>query len=293
MKASVVIRTYNEERLLPELLQGISQQKLQKIGSEVIVVDSGSTDKTLSIAEEFKCRVVHISKEDFSFGRSLNIGCNAAIGDALVFISGHCIPANEHWLEKLVTPLSQGDVVWTYGRQVGNGDSRFSECRIFEKYFPAESKIPQEGFYCNNANSALRKDIWCEHPFDEELTGLEDMHLARKLVNMGMKLGYVAEAPVYHIHDETWRQVKNRFEREAIALQHIMPEVHVNFVDFVRYFLSSLFFDYGAALQNRVFRKNLTDIFMYRFAQYLGSYRGNHFHRKLSKNRKEKYFYPR
>ncbi|MCI0504633.1 MAG: glycosyl transferase family 2, partial [Gammaproteobacteria bacterium] len=67
----------------------------------------------------------------------------------------------------------------------------------------------------------------------------------------------------------------------------------VNFVDFIRYFLSSVFFDYGAALQDRVFRKNLKGIFMYRLAQYWGSYRGNHFHRQLSKNRKEKYFYPR
>ncbi|MCI0507621.1 MAG: glycosyltransferase family 2 protein, partial [Gammaproteobacteria bacterium] len=257
MKASVVIRTYNEERLLPELLRGIKQQNLQELEAEVIVVDSGSTDNTLTIAQEHQCRIEHIPKDKFSFGRSLNLGCAAATGDALVFISGHCIPTHENWLGRLVKPLFQGEVVWTYGRQVGNGDSRFSECRIFEKYFPAHSKIPQEGFFCNNANSALLANVWREHPFDEELTGLEDMYLARKLVGLGMKLGYVADAPVYHVHNETWRQVKNRFEREAIALQHIMPEVQVNFVDFIRYFLSSVFFDYGAALQDRVFRKNL------------------------------------
>lgn len=293
MKASVVIRTYNEERHLPELLQGIGQQSLSDIETEVIIVDSGSTDRTLVIANEFNARVEHIPKQEFSFGRSLNIGCGAATGDVLVFISGHCIPASEHWLERLVAPLSQGEVVWTYGRQIGNGDSRFSECRIFEKYFPTESQIPQEGFYCNNANSALLADVWRANPFDEELPGLEDMHLARKLVDRGMRLGYVAEAPVYHVHEENWSRVKNRFEREAIALQHIMPEVHVTFVDFLRYFSSSLFFDYGAALQDKVFLKNISDIFMYRLAQYWGAYRGNHFHRQLSKRRKERYFYPR
>lgn len=293
MKASVVIRTYNESKHLPELLQAIREQRLNGLETEVIVVDSGSTDRTLDIARDYDCRIEHIPKEDFSFGRSLNVGCQAASGDAFVFVSGHCIPANDSWLEHLVSPLENGDVVWTYGRQIGNGVSRFSECRIFEKYFPGESRIPQEGFYCNNANSALLADVWRSHPFDEELPGLEDMHLARKLVNLGMRLGYVAEAPVYHIHDENWSRVKNRFEREAIALQHIMPEIQVTFVDFLRYFSSSLLFDYGAALQNKVFLRNLADIFMYRLAQYWGAYRGNHYHRQLSKKRKERYFYPR
>jgi len=293
MKVSVVIRTYNESKYLPQLLRGIKEQRLNGLETEVIVVDSGSTDGTLDIARSFDCRIEHICKQDFSFGRSLNMGCRAASGDALVFVSGHCIPASESWLENLIMPVSRGDVVWAYGRQIGNGSSRFSECRIFNKYFPSESRIPQEGFYCNNANSALLASVWREHPFDEELPGLEDMHLAKSLVSKGMRLGYVAEAPVYHIHEESWVRVKNRFEREAIALQHIMPEVHVTLLDFLRYLSSSLLFDYGAALQEKVLLRNLSDILMYRLAQYWGAYRGNHYHRQLSRKRKERYFYPR
>lgn len=293
MKASVIIRTYNEARHLPDLLERIGQQQTQGLNTEVIVVDSGSTDATLDIAGRFDCCIEHIPKEQFSFGRSLNLGCQAATGEALVFISGHCIPTTEHWLTHLVKPLSRSEVIWTYGRQVGNGLSRFSECRIFKKYFPHKSQIPQEGFYCNNANSALLAEVWKAHPFNEELTGLEDMYLARKLVERGMRIGYVAEAPVYHMHEESWPQVKNRFEREAIALQHIMPEVQLNFLDFARYLASSLLFDYGAALQEKVLLSNAWDIFMYRLAQYWGAYRGNHFHRQLSRERKERYFYPR
>ncbi len=293
MKASIVIRTYNEQRHLPDLLRGISHQHLEHLEKEVIVVDSGSTDRTLEIARAFGCRVEHIPKAQFSFGGSLNVGCGVATGDALVIISGHCIPASKHWLNRLVEPLRQKQVVWTYGRQIGNGLSRFSERRIFEKHFPAESRVPQEGFFCNNANSALLAEVWRAHPFDEKLTGLEDMHLAKKLVSLGMDIGYVAEAPVYHIHEETWSNVKNRFEREAIALQFIMPEVHVTLLDFMRYLSSSLLFDYAAALQEKAFMNNVSDIFKYRLAQYWGSYRGNHFHRQLSKQQKERYFYPR
>ncbi len=293
MKVSIVIRTYNEQRHLRELLQGIQDQVKDGFDIETVIVDSGSTDDTLQIASQFPTRVVPIKKEDFSFGRSLNMGCDAAQGEALVFVSGHCIPTGPRWIADLVAPLGHNNVAYTYGGQVGNDDSHFSEKQIFGKYFPGTSKVPQEGFYCNNANAALLKSIWQSHPFDEELTGLEDMHLAKRLVAQGHKLAYVAEAAVYHLHSESWAQVKRRFEREAIALQHIMPEVHLNRADVYRYFMSAVLLDLGAALQQRCLRQNFKHILLYRFMQFTGSFRGNHFHRKMSRELKESYFYPR
>lgn len=293
MKASIVVRTYNEARYLPELLRSVQRQHAPNIDWEVVLVDSGSTDDTVRIATEFGCRIAQIVREEFSFGRSLNVGCALATGDVLVFVSGHCIPEADSWLALLVAPLIDGRVVWTYGRQIGNDETHFSEHQIFAKYYPATSQVPQKGFFCNNANSALLKSVWEANPFDEELTGLEDMRLANRLVNDGMKLGYVAEAAVIHIHTETWARVKTRFEREAIALQRIMPEVHITFSDFLRYVASSVLLDFSAAIQERAFLRNAWSIMMYRFAQYLGSYQGNHSHRKLSRERKEQYFYPR
>jgi rhamnosyltransferase len=294
MNVSIVIRTYNEQRHLRELLEGIQSQLCPEgMTIETVIVDSGSTDDTLTIAAQFPTRVVPIKKEDFSFGRSLNVGCAAAQGDALVFVSGHCIPTGPRWIADLVAPLGKNNVAYTYGGQVGNDDSHFSEKQIFGKYFPAVSKVPQEGFYCNNANAAMLKSVWAAHPFDEELTGLEDMHLAKRLVAQGYKLAYVAEAAVYHLHSESWAQVRRRFEREAIALQHIMPEVHLNRRDVARYFMSAVFLDLGAALQQRCLRQNLKHILLYRFMQFTGSFRGNHFHRMMSQELKESYFYPR
>lgn len=294
MKASIVIRTYNESKHLPALLQAISQQKLEEGQQyETIVVDSGSTDGTLDIVESCGCRLIHIRKEEFSFGRSLNVGCAQAQGECLVFISGHCIPKNGHWLSRLIAPLSRDRIVYAYGGQIGGANSHFSECQIFAKYFPSESKVPQEGFYCNNANSALLRRVWLETPFNEDVTGLEDMHLAKLLVTKGMQIAYVAEACVYHLHDETWTKIRHRFEREAIALQYIMPEIQVGFSDFLRYTVSAILLDAGAAMQMHVLRKVLGEIIFYRFSQFWGAYRGNQFHRNLSRRRKEMYYYPR
>lgn len=293
MLSSIVIRTFNEQKHLAELLEAIKGQAHPGIDKEVVLVDSGSTDGTLDIADKYNCHILHIDKHDFSFGRSLNRGCDVAQGENLVFISGHCIPQHRNWLETLLRPLIDGSCSYVYGRQIGNGASKFSEQRLFGKFYPETSRLPQEGFFCNNANAAVKKSVWSAFRFDEELTGLEDMELAKRLVGDGYSIGYAAEAPVFHIHEESWHMVRLRYEREAIALQKIMPEVQVNFPEALRYFVSSLFFDVGAALRDGVLLSNFREIFMFRLMQYWGTYKGNHEHRRMSQELKENYFYPR
>jgi glycosyltransferase involved in cell wall biosynthesis len=293
LTASLIIRTYNEQRYLEKLLKEIQNQVVDDLVYEVIIVDSGSTDKTLEIANKFNSKILNIKKSEFSFGRSLNIGCAAATGDYLIFISGHCVPVNEYWLMSLINPLIVKNIDITYGRQLGGETTKFSENQLFDKFFPKDSQIPQKSFFCNNANSAILKSVWKKYKFDESLTGLEDMYLGKQVVAAGGLIGYVAEAPVYHYHDESWSVVKRRYEREAIALQEIMPEVHINFGDFLRYFISAVLLDAGSALQQKNLSSKLGQIFMFRLMQFWGSYRGNHEHRKISAQMKEIYFYPR
>ena len=293
MSVSVVVRTYNESKHLGELLAKIREQVLPQRNVEVVVVDSGSTDNTVRIAEAHGARVVTIAQSEFTFGRSLNIGCEATSGDVLAFVSGHCVPVGEDWLRNLTRPIREQRAVYSYGRQIGNGATRFSEHQLFLKYFPDESKTPQEGFFVNNANSAIAAETWRSLRFDEQLTGLEDMELGKRIVASGSRIAYCADAPVYHLHDESWRQVKLRYEREAIALQHIMPEVHLTFGDFLRFFASAVLLDCGVALQERKLHRALGEIVMFRAMQFWGSYRGNHAHRVLSRQMKHRYFYPR
>lgn len=292
MIASIVIRTHNEERYLPQLLESIQGQTLAAQDREVLVVDSGSTDRTLEIVQKYRCRLVTIRQEEFSFGRSLNRGCEAATGRHLVFISGHCIPVANTWLERLIAPLENGVAALSYGRQEGGPETKFSEHRLFQKYFPPADLPPPNPFFCNNANAALVREHWARFRFDETLTGLEDMFIGRQLVEAGLKVRYVHDASVYHLHHESWTKVKRRYEREAIALQRIMPEVHVHVSDAVRYFTAGVVGDWAEALNQRKFFRFLTEIVAFRFCQYYGTWRGNHIHRQLSRQAREKYFYP-
>ena len=271
---SVIIRTLNEQKYLEELLCALRSQDVPGFDLDLVVVDSGSTDKTLEIAQAHGARITKIKKEEFSFGRSLNIGCEFALGEILVFISGHCVPCNDKWLIELVKPLSNG-CVYTYGRQVGRDTTKFSETLLFEKYFPDQSMAPQLGFFCNNANAAINRCDWELYQFDESLPGCEDMDLAKKLVNSGKNIGYCAAAAVYHIHDETWPQVMHRFEREAIALQKIMPEVQLSMVDVIRFIIVSIVTDFRRAFSDSVLFAEALNIIKFRFFQYVGAYRGN------------------
>lgn len=289
---SVVIRTYNEARYLDELLSKVRQQQIAEHTLEIVVVDSGSTDDTLAIAEKHHCVLVHIEKQNFTFGRSLNVGIAAAQGDYLAFVSGHCVPVDDRWLMGLTAPLTSKHAAYTYGNQMGRDNTKFSERQVFEKYFDPDKRVSQAPYFVNNANAALAREAWDGHKFDEDLTGLEDMHLAQRLLAAGYKVAYADDAAVYHIHDETWRQVKWRYEREAIALQKIDPSLHMSRRDLARCIVSSILLDSGAAIEQSIFWRELWSIVAFRVNQYWGSYTGSRSSRRMNEDMKRRYFYP-
>lgn len=293
MLVSIIIRTLDEEQHLQALLEAIESQEISGAEVETVVVDSGSADRTLEIAEEYGCRIEQIPRESFSFGNSLNQGCARSRGDVLVFVSGHCVPCDSNWLAELVQPIRENRAHYVYGRQLPGPETRFSEAQLFARQYPEDSDIPQKGIFCNNANAALRRDVWEKFSFSSDCLGLEDMELAKRIISAGHAIGYQASARVFHHHDERWKEVRWRFEREALALQDIMPDVHIGPLDFARYFVSAVLHDLAEArAQGRAIR-SLGEIGCFRWQQYLGSYRGNHKQRVLSRHNKDQYFYPK
>src|SRR5262245_10136997 len=106
-ETSIVIRAFNEERWLPEVLRAIERQTNKDF--EIILVDSGSTDRTRDIAGAAGARLVRLRPDNFTFGHSLNLGIQEARGAFVVMVSAHAIPTDEHWLERLIAPLRSGN----------------------------------------------------------------------------------------------------------------------------------------------------------------------------------------
>lgn len=289
-KFSIVIRAYNEDAHIEKLLLGIRAQRLKP--HEIILVDSGSTDDTVAIAERFGVKIVHISKHDFTFGRALNYGCRASSGDVLVFVSAHVFPTHDVWLEKLVAPFDNPKVVLTYGKQRGDTVNKFSEHQIFTKWFPNQPAFPQESYFCNNANCAIRKSVWERLPYDEALTGLEDLDWAKRAQAEGGWLVYVPEAKIIHVHDETWSQVQNRYRREALALRRIDEHVKFTFFDFLKLLVTNVLADCQMAARQQVLGKNLTSILNFRFRQLFGTWQGHTGPSHISAALRQRFYFP-
>ena len=103
VEASIIIRALNEAKYLERLLVGIREQN--HLDWEIILVDSGSIDGTLEIAQRYGAGIHHIPQKEFTFGRSLNLGCRAAEGRYLVLVSAHTYPSNNNWLTNLLEPF--------------------------------------------------------------------------------------------------------------------------------------------------------------------------------------------
>lgn len=269
---SVVIRCFNEERHIGRLLSGILQQTRRDV--EIIVVDSGSTDATLQIAARFPTTILHIAPEDFSFGRSLNLGCRAARGELIVAASAHVYPVYHDWLEQLCAPFADPSVALVYARQRGDERTRYAEQRIFAHWFPARSNPNQDHPFCNNANAAVRRSVWAELPYDESLTGLEDLDWAHRAMQRGYRVAYSAEAEVVHVHEETPRKIFRRYQREAMALKRIFPHERFGLRDFLRLFPANVVSDCYHAWHDGVLAQKAPEIVMFRLMQFLGTYSG-------------------
>jgi rhamnosyltransferase len=290
ISCSVVIRCCNEEQHIGRLLAGIAEQTLRD--TEVIVVDSGSTDATLSIASRFATDIVHIEPGRFSFGRSLNLGCRRAHGDFLVIASAHVYPLYRDWLERLVAPFADGDVALVYGKQRGDERTAFSEHQVFRRWFPEVSDPGQGHPFCNNANAAVRRTLWQEQPYDEALTGLEDLDWARKVMARGHRVAYAAEATVVHVHSETSAQTYNRYRREGIALKRIFPEREFGVRQLFSLTGRNVVADWAEAARRGLLSEHAVDIPRFRLMQFWGTFRGYRQSGQVTDALRDRFYYP-
>ena len=291
MKCSVIIRAYNEEKDIGRLLEGIKHQTVDDV--EVILVDSGSTDSTVAIAESYDARVLHIPSEEFTFGRSLNYGVREATREYLIVASAHVYPVYPDWLASLLHPLLDEQVALSYGKQRGPESAKFSEKQIFHQWFPETSNLRQETAFCNNANAAIRKSLWRKNPYDEMLTGLEDLAWAKWAKEQGYTIAYIAEAEVIHVHHEKPRGVFNRYRREAMAFKHIHPESHFSIYDFARLSATNIASDIWHAARERVLWRNLVSIFWFRLMQFHGTRLGHRETSLVTPQLRETFYYAR
>ena len=291
VNCSIVIRAYNEEKHIGRLFEGIRQQTVRDV--EMILVDSGSTDRTIAIAESFGARILLIPSAEFTFGRALNLGIQAATREWIVIVSAHVYPVYPDWLESLLRPFADKQIALTYGKQRGPETAKFPEQQIYHQWYPDVSQSRQPTAFCNNANAAIRRSLWEKNPYDETLTGLEDLAWGKWAKEQGYDIAYVAESEIIHIHDETPQGVFNRYRREAMAFKRIYPEAHFNMYDFIRLTAMNVLSDLWHAARGQVLWKHWKPIFWFRFMQFHGTRLGYRQSGLLTPQLRETFYYAR
>jgi len=209
MLASVIIPTKNEARNIGPCLDQVYGQRVD-FPFEVVVIDSGSQDSTIDIVQQYPARLLQIAPGDFHHARTRNLGGQASSGKYLVFLSGDAIPADQEWLSALVRNFQEPGVAAVYGRQVAKPDA--TPERVFfmlHRYGTQRLVKSANGNYAekyllyqfSNVNAAIRKDVWEQTPFPEDINAYEDFSFAIQVIQQGHSIVYEPAAAVVHSHN--------------------------------------------------------------------------------------------
>ncbi len=210
---SVLIRTYNSARTLEDVLKRLPLEEQD----ELIVVDSGSTDSTISLAKSYHARILHLNLP-FNYSAALNRGFELTTNDWVLVISSHVVPQGLDLLERVrsFAKIAPQDFVVGYGVcHLGAPNAPAPSERVGE---PTETQlqslhVSQMG---GNGLAVYRRSAWLQRNFDEGILTAEDLEWFLWAQSKGYNAAKIAGAnAVYrnqgsltHMFRKGWHEVK-------------------------------------------------------------------------------------
>ncbi|WP_316674370.1 glycosyltransferase [uncultured Tolumonas sp.] len=189
---------------------------------EICVIDSGSTDNSVSVSRSLTSNVVEINNNDFNHGatRNMFLSLNPDF-EFVIFLTQDSILDSKESLVEILKPFSNKDVSIVFGRQMPHSNatplaihSRFFNYgdksyirRMSDKYVYGMKTV-----FCSNSFSAFRVSVFSElNGFPSNTILSEDMYLASKILLNGGALAYSSNALVKHSHNYTLFQEFSRY----------------------------------------------------------------------------------
>lgn len=289
-KISVIIPTKNagsDFSLLMKVLR--LQEGFREI--EIIIVDSGSTDDTVQIAEINDAIVVKIDPSEFSHSFARNLGAEHATGDYLLFTVQDALPPNSTWLYELFQVLKNQDVVAVscaetpredadlFYRQICWNHYNFLGINDGDRIFSLPEKLDnislrQNGQLSDLAN-LISRDVFNKYHY--RLDYAEDLDLGIRLIKDGHKIAFLGSVRIIHSHNRLpyyflkRGYVDNQFLSEVFD-DFVIPKISMpSFVPdmaFTYNFLNELISHINnlpKPLTPKMFETNMSDLFAQRY----------------------------
>ncbi len=221
----------------------------QRLGADVLVIDSGSVDGTPERAAEAGLRVHRIDRADFGHGRTRNLGVDLTEGEVVCFLTQDVLPVSPDWPLRFAEALSDPDVGGVYGRQVPR-DATTMEMFFVSMNYPdeplrfdphPEGHHPRPGrVLFSNAFSAVRREVAEELPFPTEATFSEDQIWAHLALTGGYSIVYEPEAEALHAHHYSLRGLFRRSWSVGRALSGVGIDGGASFGESLRFLASEI-----------------------------------------------------
>jgi glycosyltransferase involved in cell wall biosynthesis len=177
---SIIIATYNSERTLDHCLFSIREQRYPQEKIEIILVDAGSTDKTIEIGKKYKCKI--INKKEVGAEAAKAYGVKAAKGELIADFGSDNILPEKNWLKKIIRPLiDNNDIIASYPLRYAYRKND----TVFNRYvalFGVNDPIP---FYLGKADrqSYLYNNYELKGKIVKEKISHQDTHVRRLMRN--------------------------------------------------------------------------------------------------------------
>lgn len=198
---SVIIPVYNEEKTIADCLFSLSQQSYKEM--EIIVVDDGSTDKTLQVLSEYQISI--LKQKHLGAGAARNLGAKKAAGEILVFVDADMTFAKD-FIKNLIDPIIKGKSKGTFTKEeyVSNWNNTWARCWNYNEGLSEKKRIPPD--YPDNSpvfRAILKLEFDKINGFDN-IGFTDDWTLSRKL---GFKATRALHAICYHQNPGTLKEV--------------------------------------------------------------------------------------
>ena len=190
--------------------------ELQTCRPGLVLVDNDSSDDSLDVARGYGARIVHISRADFSYGRAINLGVDAAAAEFIVLLSSHSLPLTSTFIEDCLRPFSDPEVAAARCLKLEYCES-WMDTGVVNG--PIDWDIPLRELPENNG-CIFRKSIWQRFPFDEVLEAAEDKLWSYQIVNAGYKIATSTALYKYCQHDRFMVSLR-RYARVQVCLYRI------------------------------------------------------------------------